>query len=84
MFDDHFIPEPPPPLPRGNPVTWLAWIGVIGGPITLLLLAVLWRNAPTTIIVIPVIGLLGGFLTLVARLPRGRPDDEDRGDGAVV
>jgi hypothetical protein len=56
---------------------------VLLGPVLLLLFVVFWRDAPTAIIALPAMAVLAGFLTLVARLP-GRRDDDDSGDGAVV
>ncbi|RKS74067.1 hypothetical protein CLV35_2566 [Motilibacter peucedani] len=79
--DDHFEPEPPPPLPRITVVTALAWAAVLLMP-ALFLLA-LWLHIDVTgwLGLFGVSAFVGGFLVLVSRLGDG-PDDWD--DGAVV
>lgn len=83
LLDEHFVPQEPPPIPQGTLVGRLAWAGVLLGPVLLLLFVLFWRNAPSAIIALPAFAVLGGFVTLVARLP-GRRDEDDHGDGAVV
>ena len=41
-----------------------------------------WRTLPTLVVIIALAAFIGGFITLVARLPRDRGDGSD--DGAVV
>ncbi len=77
-----FVPPEPPPLPRGDLVSRLAWAGVLGGPALLLLAAVLFRDLPTTVLLAALAAFVAGFVTLVARMPGQSPDDPD--DGAVV
>ena len=45
--DGAFVPEEPPSLAGADPMTVLAWIGAVGGPIALVLSAMFWRSAPT-------------------------------------
>jgi hypothetical protein len=77
---DAFVP-PDPPLPRGDAISTVAWAAVVLGPL-FLLLSVFWRTAPDWMVLAAVAAFIGGFVTLVARMPRHRDDDGD--DGAVV
>jgi hypothetical protein len=78
---DAFVPPEPPPLPRGDAFTMLAWAGVVLGPL-FLVISVIWQNAPQALVLTSLAGFVGGFVTLVARMPKHREDDDD--DGAVV
>ncbi|HEY6794467.1 MAG TPA: hypothetical protein VI248_07270 [Kineosporiaceae bacterium] len=80
--EEGYVPPEPPPFPRGDLVARLAWAGVIGGPVFLLLAALLWRSLPTILLLLALTAFVGGFVTLVARMPQENPDDPD--DGAVV
>ncbi|MHA7190851.1 hypothetical protein ACX80N_11225 [Arthrobacter sp. MDT2-16] len=75
--DEGFTPEEPPPLGSGDPLTVLAWVGAAGGPITLLLFAMFWRDAPLA----ATLGVLALFLAgagyLVTRLPKHRDIGDD-------
>lgn len=77
--EDHFVPPDPPPLPAGDLHFWAIVVGLIGGPLLVVLSAV-----------VPVLdrswaigGLLlsiAGFVLLVLRQPRYRgPDDGTHG-----
>jgi hypothetical protein len=79
---DAFVPPEPPPLPRGDAISRLAWAGVIIGPIFLLIAVMFWPEAPSILLITALAGFTGGFVTLVARMPKHRDDDDD--DGAVV
>lgn len=79
--EERFVPPEPPPLPRGDAFTMLAWAGVLLGPV-FLLVCVVWKEAPQTYILAAVVAFVGGFATLVMRMPKHRDDDDD--DGAVV
>lgn len=80
--EDRFVPEPPPPLPQLPPYKIVAWVGLIGGPVLLLISALLTYALPSWASGLAVIGFVGGFVTLVATM--GDRDDRDPGDGAVV
>ena len=85
--DDGFVPDPPPPLPRLAPHRQVAWLGVLGGPLLLLVAAVFGLVLPDWLAALGVLGFIGGFITLVATM--GDPDHRDdgpwgSGDGAVV
>jgi hypothetical protein len=79
---DAFVPPEPPPLPRGDLISWLAWSGVAAGTIFLLIAALVWQEAPSGLLITALAGFTGGFITLVARMPTHRDDDDD--DGAVI
>lgn len=81
--DDRYHPPEPPPLPRGDLVGRLAWAGVLLGPTFLLVAGLFWRDAPRLWLGLAVLGFVGGFVTLVLRLPADR-DPYDGDDGAVV
>jgi hypothetical protein len=78
---DAFVPPEPPPLPRGDAITMLAWAGVILGPVVMLI-SVLWRHVPQLVVLFALAAFVGGFVVLVSRMPKHREDDDD--DGAVV
>lgn len=78
---DRFEPPEPPPIPRGDPVLRLAWAGVLGGPLFLLIYLFVSRPLPVWAIAVGVGGFVAGFAVLVARMPDHREDDDD---GAVV
>lgn len=80
--DEGYVPPEPPPLPRGDTVSRLAWAGVLGGPLFLLIAAIVWQELPKTLLLGALAAFVGGFVTLVARMPSDPPDEPD--DGAVV
>jgi hypothetical protein len=79
--DEHFVPPPPPPLPRPAPERLLAWIGLFGVPVLVLIAVVLGIAFPSWLSVLLLAWFVGGFVFLVATM-RDRPEDPD--DGAVV
>jgi len=79
--EGHYEPPPLPPAPPADRVTRLAWVGALAGPALLLLCALVWRDAPTLVVLAAVAAFVAGFAVLVSRLPRSRDDDDD---GAVV
>lgn len=80
--DGHFVPPTPEPLPELEPITKLAWTGLLGGPL-IMLVSVFGIALPQEVVIFGVIAFVAGFVTLVARL-RDRPEDADPDDGAVV
>lgn len=84
--EGHFVPPEPPPLPEADVTAKFAWLAVIGGPV-LMLIAVLFQWEMTWwLTTLCIGGFLGGFATLVARMPHDDDDDTygDPGRGAVV
>ncbi len=79
---DRFVPPEAPPITSTDLVSRLAWLGVLGGPLLLLAAALVSHTLPTLVVLAALGGFIGGFVTLVARLPRDRDDGGD--DGAVV
>jgi hypothetical protein len=77
-----FVPPDPPPIPRGDLVSRLAWAGLVLGPAFLLFTAFVWTQAPQYLVLGAIGAFVGGFVTLVSRMPTHRDDDGD--DGAVV
>ena len=80
LDDEGFSPPPPPPMPRPRDrFDAFAWIGLIGGPIAIILAFVLgtggWLAAAGFA------AFTAGFVTLIARSPDRRDEGDD---GAVV
>ncbi|MFD6191354.1 hypothetical protein [Streptomyces sp. NPDC060275] len=82
--EGHFVPPEPPPLPETDPTSKFAWLGVVGGPVLLLLAVVLGWDMTWWLTTLSIGGFLGGFATLVVRMRTGDEDDDDPGRGAVV
>jgi hypothetical protein len=80
---DHYVPPPPPPLPTADRTARIAWAGVIGGPVLFLIALVLGWELSGWVQLAGVAALVGGFITLVTRLP-DRHDEDDTDHGAVV
>lgn len=76
--EEHFVPPPTPPLPAGDLHYWGIVLGLVGGPLLVLLSAVIpllsigWTAVGTVL-------TLAGFVLLVLRSPRHRRDDDDLG-----
>ena len=81
--EERFVPDPPPPLPQLEPWQQLAWVGVLGGPLLLLVAVLFSISLPTWVSLLAVVGFVGGFITLVARMDNGGSEDDPDG-GAVV
>ncbi|MCQ0000253.1 hypothetical protein [Streptomyces sudanensis] len=82
--EGHFVPPEPPPLPEADPAAKFGWLGVIGGPVLMLLAVLLGWDMTWWLATLCVGGFLGGFATLVTRMRDGDEDDDDPGRGAVV
>jgi hypothetical protein len=79
---ERFVPPEAPPITSTDLVSRLAWLGVLGGPLCLLVAALISHALPAIVVLLTLAAFIGGFVTLVLRLPRDRGDDGD--DGAVV
>jgi hypothetical protein len=79
--DGAFVPEEPPSLAGADPLTVLAWLGAVGGPVALVLSAMFWRSAPLLAILGIVTIFAASVVFLIMKLP-GEKDEYD--DGARV
>lgn len=75
--EEDWTPEDPPALGSGNPVTVLAWVCAAGGPLALLLVAILWRSAPAPVWVGLCVVFVAAAGYLAFRLPRHRAEGDD-------
>ncbi|MFG3122823.1 hypothetical protein ACGFYO_12530 [Streptomyces sp. NPDC048201] len=82
--EGHFVPPEPPPLPVADTTAKFAWLGVVGGPILLLLAVLLGWEMTWWLATLAIGGFLGGFVTLVTRMRTDDDGDDDPGRGAVV
>ena len=81
---ERFVPPTPPPLPRLEPWQQVAWVGLIGGPLLLLVAVLFSLTLPRWLTLIAVVGFMGGFITLVATMKGPSDPDDDPDHGAVV
>jgi fatty acid desaturase len=72
-----FVPEEPPSLAGTDPLTMLAWLAAVGGPVALLLSAMFWRSAPLLAIVGIVAVFVLGTVYLISKLPQEKDEDDD-------
>lgn len=82
--EGHFVPPEPPPLPAADTTAKFAWLGVLGGPVLILLAVLLGWEMTWWLTTVALGGFLGGFATLVMRMGTDEDDDGDPGRGAVV
>ena len=82
--EGHFVPPDPPPLPPLEPRRKLAWIGLFGSPLMLLIAVVFGFQYPGWLGFLFVASFIGGFGYLVATMPRSRYEDGSGDNGAVV
>jgi hypothetical protein len=82
ILDEHFVPDPPPPLPRLRRGTRWALAAILVGVVLIVGRAFL-DSVPATVF-LGVLFVVGGFIGLVAMMREDRPSDSDPDDGAVV
>ncbi|AXE85318.1 hypothetical protein [Streptomyces sp. Go-475] len=82
--EGHFVPPEPPPLPTADVTAKFAWLGVLGGPVLLLLAVLLGWDMTWWLATLGIGGFVGGFATLVTRMRTDDEEDDDPGRGAVV
>ncbi len=80
--EGHFVPPSPPPIPRTDLITRLAWVCVLGTPLLFLLAVIAGRPVSGLLGALGAGAFIGGFVLLVMRLRGHDPYDPD--DGAVV
>ena len=82
---EHYSPPVPPPLPRLDPATKIAWLALFGGPLYLLVATATSTPISGLAAFLAVAAFVGGFVVLVLRMDNGRPPDSGSDDdGAVV
>lgn len=81
-LDEQFVPPTPPPVPRPSRDRLAAWVGLVGAPALLVLLAVSGFALPDLATVGLVAAFIGGFGYLV--LTMGRNPRPPWDDGAEV
>jgi hypothetical protein len=79
--EPRYVPDPLPPLPAPAVPALLGWIGIAWAALVVLA-AAFGLRFPGWVGWLAVLGFVGGFVILVARLPRHR--SPDAGDGAVL
>jgi hypothetical protein len=82
--EEHFVPEPPGPPPHVDLVGRLAWGGLFGGPLLLLVAMLVSWSPPSWLGLLCVVGFVGGMVTLVLRMKDRPPPDDGPDDGAVL
>ena len=82
-LEERYVPPPPPPLPKLPPDRLLAWLGLFGSPSVLLVCLVIGVHLPPWLGYLLVGSFVGGFLYLVAKMPRG-DDIDPYDDGARI
>ncbi|MFJ8750701.1 hypothetical protein ACIREO_15385 [Streptomyces sp. NPDC102441] len=82
--EGHFVPPEPPPLPEADVTAKFAWLAVVGGPVLMLVAVLMQWDMTWWLTTLSIGGFLGGFATLVARMPHDDEEDDDPGRGAVV
>ena len=78
---DHFVPPEPERVPTPEPPRLIAWAGVFGVPVVVLVLVVLRVSLPPWASMLCLAWFVGGFGYLVATMRR-EPPDNDWDDGA--
>ena len=79
--EDHFVPPEPERVPTPEPPRLIAWAGVFGVPVVVLVLVVLQVSLPPWASMLCLAWFVGGFGYLVATMRR-EPPDNDWDDGA--
>ncbi len=81
---EHYVPPEPAPAPKLDWISRLAWSGLIGGPVVLVLAAVLDIGRGGKLLAFALFAFVAGFLTLIIRMKDRPPIDDTPDDGAVV
>jgi len=76
---DHYVPPPPPPLPKPPPARLLAWVGLFGVPMFVLVALVADLALPSLVGLVLMVWFVGGFVFLVASMRPGPGEDHDDG-----
>ncbi len=81
---EHFEPPEPPPLPEASGATKASWTLLVGGVLFLLLRTLLGWETPPWMFWLALASILGGILSLFARMRPERDEYDDPDHGAVV
>lgn len=76
---DHYVPPAPPPLPTPPPARLLAWTGLFGVPVFVLVALVAKLVLPSWLGLVLMVWFVGGFVYLVASMRPGPGEDHDDG-----
>ena len=79
--DGRYVPPPPEPLPQLDPVAKAAWVGLLGGPVYLVVASLL-GDISSWAALLAIAAFIAGGVTLFLRMSDRPRDDDD--DGAVV
>jgi hypothetical protein len=79
--DGRYVPPPPEPLPQLDPVAKAAWVGLLGGPVYLVVASLL-SDISSWAALLAIAAFIAGGVTLFLRMSDRPRDDDD--DGAVV
>lgn len=82
--EGHYTPPAPPPLPKVDVTTKVAWVALFGGPAYLLVAAMANWEMQGWALFVAVAAFIGGFVALVVRMGDGPPNDSGWDDGAVL
>lgn len=77
--EDRFVPPEPGPLPVPAPDRGIAWMGVFGAPVVLLVSLLAGIDLPRWVGWLMVAWFVGGFVYLVHQMPREPRDPWDDG-----
>ncbi|MCL2544043.1 MAG: hypothetical protein FWE71_16480 [Nocardioidaceae bacterium] len=80
--EERYVPPPAPPLPRPSTPRLLAWIGLLGSPVVVVVTLLAGISLPPVVGWLLIAAFVGGFGYLVATMPREPRDPWD--DGAQV
>lgn len=82
--EEHYIPSPPPPLPRLTRAAAGACLAIVAGFVLLLFPGLLELGASEAVLTVAVLAIVGGAATLLWRLRERPPGGSGPDDGAVV
>lgn len=77
--EDRFVPDEPPRITLPEPPRMLAWLGVLGMPVLLLVAVIAGQWLPGWISMLMVAWFVGGFVYLVKNMPDEPLDPWDNG-----
>jgi hypothetical protein len=85
LEEEHFVPEPPPPVPRPKGPRAVAWLGLVGIPLLGALALIVHLPVPAPIPFLLLVGFVASFGFLVATMSsQDDVDPWDGDDGAVL